>query len=176
MYQLIKTSSFIRILILLYWTCIFGYEVIISFYHTIWVSFRQFWTCTFMFATQVNKFCTYRCTGPVSFRGAEVCCPNIFSIACPNIKWFCPNITGFFARKWLLEKILGGLQPPPPPASYAYGSAHGIIYSDKLNEGGRLSNVSAKSEWIIKKYYLHPHDCCLSVTHHFYFTFHFNLL
>ena len=25
--------------------------------------------------------------------GAEVICPNIASIAFPNIKWFCPNIT-----------------------------------------------------------------------------------
>ena len=45
-------------------------------------------------------------TGPLSFRGAEVCCPNIFSIACPKIKWFCP--------KMAIEKIyrgLRGLQP-----------------------------------------------------------------
>ena len=35
----------------------------------------------------------HRRTGPVSFRGAEVSCPNIFSITCPKIKWFCPNIT-----------------------------------------------------------------------------------
>ena len=47
---------------------------------------------------------THRRTGPVSFRGAEVSCPNILSIACPKIKWFCPNITRFFfllARIWL---------------------------------------------------------------------------
>ena len=32
--------------------------------------------------------------GPISFRGAEVLsCPNIFSVACPIIKWFCPKIT-----------------------------------------------------------------------------------
>ena len=36
----------------------------------------------------------HRRTGPVSFiGGAEVSGPNIFSIACPKIKWFCPNIT-----------------------------------------------------------------------------------
>ena len=30
----------------------------------------------------------------------EASCPNIFSIACPKIKLFCPNITWvFFARK-----------------------------------------------------------------------------
>ena len=29
--------------------------------------------------------------------GAEVACPNIFSSACPKIKWFCLNITCFFA-------------------------------------------------------------------------------
>ena len=36
---------------------------------------------------------TYRPTGPVWFRGAEVSCRNILSIACPKIKWFCPNMT-----------------------------------------------------------------------------------
>ena len=25
--------------------------------------------------------------------GAEVSCPNISSIACPKIKWVCPNMT-----------------------------------------------------------------------------------
>ena len=63
----------------------------------------------------------HRRTGPVWFRGAEVSCPNIFSIACPKIKWFCPNITWFLARIWLFEKFQGGSsRPPPPPASYAY--------------------------------------------------------
>ena len=59
----------------------------------------------------------HRRTGPVSFRGAEVSCPNIFSIACPKIQWFCPNITWFFARIWLFSKFQGGggLQPPSPP-------------------------------------------------------------
>ena len=35
---------------------------------------------------------------------------RIFSpYACPKIKWFCPNSTWFFARKWLFEeKNLGG--------------------------------------------------------------------
>ena len=65
----------------------------------------------------------HRRTGPVSFRGAEVSCPNIFSIACPKIKWFCSNITWFFCPNMAIWKIIGGLQPPqpPPPASYAYG-------------------------------------------------------
>ena len=40
-----------------------------------------------------NVYDRHRRTGPVSFRGAEVSFPNIFSIACPKIKWFCPNIT-----------------------------------------------------------------------------------
>ena len=39
-----------------------------------------------------NKHCLHRRTGPVSFKGAEVSCPNIFSIACPKIKWFCPKM------------------------------------------------------------------------------------
>ena len=38
--------------------------------------------------------------------GGEVSCPNILSIACPKIKWFCPNINlFFFARKWQFEKF-----------------------------------------------------------------------
>ena len=36
------------------------------------------------------------------------------SIACPKIKWFCPNITLFFAREWLFETFQGGCSPPPP--------------------------------------------------------------
>ena len=66
----------------------------------------------------------YRRTGPVTFRGgggAEVSCPNIFSIAFPKIKWFCPNIACFFAQKWLFEKIIEGCSPQPP-ASYAYAT------------------------------------------------------
>ena len=56
--------------------------------------------------------------------GPEVSCPNIFSIACPKIKWFCPNITWFFCPNMAIWKIPGGAAappPPPPPASYAYG-------------------------------------------------------
>ena len=69
----------------------------------------------------------HRRTGPVSFRGAEVSCPNILSIACPKIKWFCPNITWFFffARIWLAAAPPPPPPPPPlPPASYAYGRAY----------------------------------------------------
>ena len=62
---------------------------------------------------------TCRRTWPVSFRGAEVSCPNILSIACPKIKWFCPNITWFFNPNMAIWKILGGAaappSPPPPP-------------------------------------------------------------
>ena len=42
---------------------------------------------------------SYRRTGPVSLGvggggwAAEVSCPNIFSVTCQKIKWFCPNIT-----------------------------------------------------------------------------------
>ena len=60
----------------------------------------------------------HRCMGRVSFGGggAEVSCPNIFSIACTKIKWFCPNITWFFfARKLLFENSRGAAAPPPPP-------------------------------------------------------------
>ena len=37
-----------------------------------------------------------------------------FSIACTKIKWLCPIITWFFARKIAIWNILGGLQPPSP--------------------------------------------------------------
>ena len=40
--------------------------------------------------------------------GVEVSCPSVFSIACPKIKWFCPNITYFHALKLILWKIRGG--------------------------------------------------------------------
>ena len=67
-----------------------------------------------------SSYC-HRHTGPVSFRGAEVSCPNILSIACPKIKWFCPNITWFFffCPKMAIWKILGGggggAAATPPP-------------------------------------------------------------
>ena len=53
---------------------------------------------------------SHRRTGPVLFRGAEVSCPNMLSIACPKIKWFCPNITWFFffCPNMAIWKILGG--------------------------------------------------------------------
>ena len=41
--------------------------------------------------------------------------PEYFSIACTKIKWFCPNITWFFAWKWLFEKNLGGAAAPLSP-------------------------------------------------------------
>ena len=50
----------------------------------------------------------HRRTGRVSFRGAEVSCPNIFSIVCTKIEWFCPNITRFFCPRMAIWKILGG--------------------------------------------------------------------
>ena len=56
----------------------------------------------------------HRRTGPVWFSGAEVSCPNIFSLACLKIKWF-------FARIWLFANSRGGgggvaaTSPPPPP-------------------------------------------------------------
>ena len=33
------------------------------------------------------------------FRSGDSFSPSIFSIACPKINWFCPNITCVFARK-----------------------------------------------------------------------------
>ena len=57
----------------------------------------------------------HRRTGPLSFRGAEVSCPNILSIACLKIKWFCPNITWFLPQNGYLKNSRG-LQPPSPPS------------------------------------------------------------
>ena len=48
--------------------------------------------------------------------GAEVCCQNMFSIACPKMKWFTRILHAFFARKLLFEKFWGAAcRPPPPP-------------------------------------------------------------
>ena len=72
----------------------------------------------------LNQIYIHGSTGPISFRGAGVSCPNIFSIACPKIKWFCPNITRFiFWPEYGYLKNSGGgggaaaRQPPPPPPS-----------------------------------------------------------
>ena len=59
------------------------------------------------------------------FRGAEISCPNIFSIAWPKIKRFCPNITQFvlpengYLDKYRVRVGVGSAGPPPPYA-YAY--------------------------------------------------------
>ena len=63
----------------------------------------------------IQVYCrAHRRTGPVPFRGAEVSGPNILSIACPKIKWFCPNITlffiYFFCPNMAIWKIIGGLR------------------------------------------------------------------
>ena len=49
--------------------------------------------------------------------GAEVSCPNILSIACPKIKWFCPNITWFFflPEYGYLKNSRGGGAAAPSP-------------------------------------------------------------
>ena len=74
------------------------------FLRTLWVT--QCFSLTFY----------HRRSGPVSFRGLRVSCPNIFPIACPKIKWSCPNITGFiFSPKVIIWKRSRGLQPPAPP-------------------------------------------------------------
>ena len=54
--------------------------------------------------------------------GAEVCCPNIFSLFCPENQVVMPEYYMSFARKWLFEENnLGGggggrnpLAPSPP--------------------------------------------------------------
>ena len=55
--------------------------------------------------------------------GAEVSCPNIFSIACPKIMWFCPNITCFLPENCYFKNYRGGggvAARPKPHAPYAY--------------------------------------------------------
>ena len=54
-------------------------------------------------------------TGWVSFRGAEVSCPNIVFHCLHENQMVCPNITWFFCPKMAIWKILGGLQPPSAP-------------------------------------------------------------
>ena len=87
----------------------------------------------------VHQIYEHRRMGPVSFRGAEVNCPNIFSIACPKIKWFCPNITCFLPENGHL-KIQGGGGgrglAPPPQASYAYvyETQKGSILTERFNK------------------------------------------
>ena len=38
--------------------------------------------------------------------------PNIFSIACPKVKWFCLNINCFLTENGLLEKKEEEIYPP----------------------------------------------------------------
>ena len=81
--------------------------------------------------------CLMKCPpGRVSFGGLKSLARIFFSIACTKIKWFCPNITRLFARKWLFQQQQqiyirggggGGLCSPFPmartptcPYSYAY--------------------------------------------------------
>ena len=59
------------------------------------------------------NYIKHRHTGPVSFRGAEVSCPKIFSIACPENQVVLPEYYFFFLPENGYWKILGGLQPPP---------------------------------------------------------------
>ena len=61
--------------------------------------------------------------GPVMFRGAEVSCPNIFSIACRKMCFFqvfLPEYYMFFCLKMAIYinsrgRGGGGMQPPSPP-------------------------------------------------------------
>ena len=56
-------------------------------------------------------------TGPISFRGAEVSCPNIFPIACPKFRQVVlPEyyMISFLPEYGCLKKNLGGCIPPPP--------------------------------------------------------------
>ena len=118
----------------------------------------------------------HRRTGPVSFRGAEVSCPNIFSIACPKIQWFCPNITWYFARIWLFSKFQGGLPPsppPPPPASYAYAyparSLRTLVFGPltyKLCKYGRASERSRNLLFSQKVIYTYQYGLFMVITWH----------
>ena len=84
---------------------------------------------------------SYRRIYGTSFvRGAdEVSCPNILSIACPKIKWFCPNITWLFARKWLFEKFGGGggLRAAPPRTPMPYPHARYAYVNHKSTSSYR---------------------------------------
>ena len=57
-------------------------------------------------------------TGQVSFRGAEVSCPNILSIACTKLSGFVRILPDFvLARKLLFEKFGGGAGGAAAPLS-----------------------------------------------------------
>ena len=69
---------------------------------------------------------THRRPGPVSFRGTEISCPNIFSITCLKIKWFCRILHAFLPENGYLKNSKG------LPASYAYAITslwHSVIFS-----------------------------------------------
>ena len=68
---------------------------------------------TSLFISIRDQFCSL---GGGGGGGSEVSWLNIYSSACPKIKWFCPSIT-CFCLKMATWKIIGGLQPTstPPP-------------------------------------------------------------
>ena len=53
--------------------------------------------------------------GPASCRGAEVSSSNIFSIACPKIKWFHPNKSWFLPENCHLKNSRGAVYSPLAP-------------------------------------------------------------
>ena len=72
----------------------------------------------------------HRRTGRVSFRGAEVSCPNIVTIACTKIKWF-SRILPVFCPKMAIWQILGGggggRGQPHGPYAYATMYSHWLV-------------------------------------------------
>ena len=72
-------------------------------------------TITFLFKSP-RAICVYGASFVWGGGGSEVSCPNIFSIGCPKIKWFCPNITCFLGPKIAIWKFLGGCTAPQAPS------------------------------------------------------------
>ena len=112
MYQHYYLSDFLQ--------CISWYAQICILNKNIWSYIRQYLNkkvqSTFIFLL-IPCTCMHRRTGPVSFRGAEVSCPYIFSIACPKIQWFARILPEFLPEYGYFQNSRGGggLQPPSPP-------------------------------------------------------------
>ena len=111
--------------------------------------------------------------GTSSVRGAEVSCPDVFFIACPKIKCFCPNITLFFWPKLPFEKFGGGggAEPPPPPPRLVR-----LWYDTWIFEGaglGQRSSVPHHGHWVhyiwleIKSFVVHYFWVVVVVESHF---------
>ena len=68
---------------------------------------------------------------------------RILLVTCPKIKCVCLNIT-CFCPNMATWKILKGLQPPPPPTSYAYVCSGLLDYmcSKPKRNGNRITVIS----------------------------------